>query len=221
MTTVIAHSRPSTGRSLADLVERLGSIPLTRIRRIPAPGTATEDDLIFNNDVAKDARCELIDGVLVEKAAMSHFEDLLATILITELQLYVRRNRIAKVFTNGALYRPIQGNLRIPDATVCLNDKFPSGRVERLPYADFAPDLAAEILSASNTAAEIERKRRELFASGMKLFWVVDPARRTVDVYTSADHCQTLTEDDVLGGGDLLPGFQISIREWFREAEEV
>jgi hypothetical protein len=100
MTTTITQSRSGTGRSLADLVERLGGVPLTRIRRYPAPGTATEDDLIFNNDVAKDARCELIDGVLVEKAAMSHFEDLLATILITELQHYVRRNRIAKVISD-------------------------------------------------------------------------------------------------------------------------
>jgi Uma2 family endonuclease len=221
MTTNIAQSRPSTGRSLADLVENLGSIPLTRIRRSPAPGIATAEDLLFNNDVAKDARCELIDGVLVEKPAMSHFEDLLATNLVTELQLYVRRHRIAKVFTNGALYRMVQGNYRIPDVTVCLNDKFPSGRVERIPYADFAPDLAAEILSASNTEAEIERKRRELFASGMKLFWVVDPGQRTVEVYTSADSCHTLTEIDTLEGGDVLPGFQLSIRDWFREAEEV
>jgi Uma2 family endonuclease len=221
MTATITRSQPSTGRSLADLVEQLGGISLTRIRRSPAPGIATEEDLLLNNDIARDARCELIDGVLVEKAAMSHFEDLLATILVTELQLYVRRNRIAKVFTNGALYRLVQGNFRIPDVTVCLNDKFPSGRVERIPYADFAPDLAAEILSASNTDAEIERKRRELFASGMKLFRVIDPARRTVEVYTSADACHTLTESDILDGGDILPGFHLSIREWFREAEEV
>jgi hypothetical protein len=55
----------------------------------------------------------------------------------------------------------------------------------------------------------------------MKLFRVIDPARRTVEVYTSADACHTLTESDILDGGDILPGFHLSIREWFREAEEV
>ncbi len=30
----------------ADLVERFGAIPLWRVRFVPAPGTATEDDVV-------------------------------------------------------------------------------------------------------------------------------------------------------------------------------
>jgi pantothenate kinase type III len=30
--------------------------------------------------------------------------------------------------------------------------------------------------------------------------------------------CQVLREEDVLDGGAVLPGFQISIRDWFARA---
>jgi Uma2 family endonuclease len=208
-------------RTFADLVERLGGIALDRIRMHPLPGTATIDDLVRVNDGKRDVPCELIDGVLVEKAPMSSLEDSLTTVLACYLHLFLQRTRLGKGFTAGAIYRltPEQG--RLPDFTVCLNDKFPSGKVERVPYVDFAPDLAVEVLSKSNTLAEIAEKRRELFEAGTQLMWIVDPGSRTIDVLTSADDAVTLTEDDVLTGGDLLPGFELSINEWFREAEEV
>src|SRR5579859_5350968 len=57
--------------TLADLVRRLGDIPLERIRMRPAPGTAVEQDL------SSMPLCELIDGVVVEKV-MSFFESRLA-----------------------------------------------------------------------------------------------------------------------------------------------
>lgn len=213
-----ARAAPTT---IADLVEQLGNVPLERIRLRPAPGQATVQDLIRNNDILKAFPCELIDGVLVEKAAMSYLEDSLTTVLAHYLHGYLWRTRSGKGFTAGAIYQMTQGNFRLPDFTVCLKDKFPNGKVQRVPYVDFAPDLAVEVLSKTNTAAEIERKRRELFASGTKLMWVVDPERRTVEVYEPESQCTKLTEDDTLAGGQLLPGFELSIREWFREAEEV
>ncbi len=208
-------------RTVADLLERLGNVPAQRVRLHPAPGEATVEDLIRNNDMEHAIPCELIDGVLVEKAPMSYFEDSLTTVLATFLHTYLWQHRLGKGFTAGAIYEMSGGNFRLPDFTVCLKDKFPSGKVERVPYVDFAPDLAVEVLSAGHTPAEIERNRRELFDSGTRLIWVVDPATRTVDVFTSPDDKTTLTEHDTLTGGDLLPGFELPIHEWFRQAEEV
>lgn len=221
MATTLQTQPVDPPRSLADLVEELGGIALERIRAVPVPGTATVDDVIHNNDELKTSPCELIDGILVEKARMSYIEDSLTTVLAYFVHGYLRDRRIGKGFTAGAMYKLVGGNVRLPDFSVCLNDKFPSGRVERVPYVDFAPDLAVEVLSQSNTLAEIDRKRRELFASGTQLMWVVDPGQRTVDVYRSIDSPTTLTEADTLTGADLLPGFAISIADWFREAEEV
>src|SRR3954464_15822476 len=61
-----ALQSPSKIKHLADLVARLGGVPLDRIRMQPPPGTATVQDVI---DVLarRERRCELIEGVLVEK----------------------------------------------------------------------------------------------------------------------------------------------------------
>lgn len=221
MSTTTLPSPTDALRTVADLIERLGNVPAQRVRLHPPPGEATVEDLIRNNDVERDVLCELIDGVLVEKAPMSYFENRLTFVLAYFLHGFLKGRGIGAAFTEGAMYQMNMGNICLPDMTVCLKDKFPSGKVERVPYVDFAPDLAVEVLSAGNTPAEIERKRRELFESGTRLIWVVDPVARSVDVFTGPDAKTTLTEHDTLTGGDLLPGFELPIHEWFRQAEEV
>ena len=51
--------------TLAEVVERLGSVPLERIPSVPAPGTATEAD-VFRRPGGEKRLYELVDGVLVE-----------------------------------------------------------------------------------------------------------------------------------------------------------
>ena len=85
------------------------------------------------------------------------------------------------------------------------------------PIPDLAPDLAVEVLSKSNTAAEMQRKRREYFAAGTTLVWLVDPDSRSVSVYTSEAEVTVLDESAQLTAAELLPGFSLSIRELFSE----
>ena len=66
--------------TLQDLVDRLGGIPLSRILLQPAPGLATEEDLLREN-ARKRRLCELVEGVLVEKA-MGLQESLLAGVIL-------------------------------------------------------------------------------------------------------------------------------------------
>ena len=80
------------------------------------------------------------------------------------------------------------------------------------------PDLVVEVLSKGNTPKEMARKLDEYFRAGVRLVWYVDPKRRTVRVYTGRDRSVLLHEDRTLDGGDVLPGFSLSIRDWFAEA---
>jgi hypothetical protein len=59
--------RPSADRkTVADLLKQLGDIPPDRVRLYPAPGTATENDVIRVLD-HENRPCELVDGTLVVK----------------------------------------------------------------------------------------------------------------------------------------------------------
>ena len=76
-------------------------------------------------------------------------------------------------------------------------------------------DVTVEVLSEGNTEKEMARKCQEYFTAGAGLVWLVDPARRTVRVYTSPADYTVLRDDHQLDGGTVLPGFTLKLRELF------
>lgn len=218
MSTLVAESgaelvavRP---RTVADLLEELGQIPAERIRLQPAPGTATEEDLLQTR------RCELIDGTLVE-VAVGFFESRLAFVLGYLIEQYLKTNPIG--FAVGAdAYTRLEGvGIRVPDVAVYLWSRLPERKVPRVSVASTIPHLAVEVISPSNTRKELMRKRQEFLERGTELFWLVDPRKQTVEI-TSAEGRETLlTINDTLSGEPVLPGFRVKIADWFGEAELV
>jgi Uma2 family endonuclease len=213
-----ATTSPTQFSNFAELQDFLGHIPPERIRLRPPPGEATEQDLL---DILahEDRICELIDGVLVEKD-MATFESSVSATLIFYLKLFLRGKKLASVLAPDGLLRLFPGRVRAPDVSVILRKNLPARKFPKDPIASLSPDLAVEILSAGNTEAEMARKLGEYFQCGTRLVWIVDPKKRTVRVYTSPRKSVLLTEDKTLDGGRVLPGFSVSIRKWFEEAEE-
>jgi Uma2 family endonuclease len=216
MTTAVAE--PET---LADVVRALGDIPLHRILWYPRPGTATEADQLRLVDGEPKRLVELLDGILVEKA-MGHRESLFAVSLITFLAGFVRSRNLGIIGAPDAIMRLRQGRNRLPDVHFTAWASLPSDHAHLQPVADFPPDLAVEILSEGNTPAEIDQKRREFFAAGTKLIWVIDPEDRTVEVYadrTRPDLMTLLRETDTLDGGAVLPGFALPLADLFNDPQ--
>ena len=199
-----------------DLVERFGAIPLDRVLHDPPPGTATEEDVVFLNE-HKDRLCELVDGTLVEKT-VGFFESHLTAYLIELLSTFVRKHRLGIVAGESGMMRLAPGLVRIPDVSFISWDRLPDGRVPHVAIADFAPDLAVEVISRGNTRQEMERKLRDYFAAGTRLVWYVyHEPRREVRAYIRPDEFTTVHEDETLDGGSVLPGFQLPLAELFAE----
>ena len=74
------------------------------------------------------------------------------------------------------------------------------------------------MLSEGNTAEEMRRKLREYFKVGVRLVWLIDPATRTAEVYTSPRKKTTITAEEALDGGIVLPGFGLTLQELFARA---
>src|SRR6185312_305547 len=78
-------------------------------------------------------------------------------------------------------------------------------------YWPGAPDIAVEVLSPEDRVAEIEKKVSEWLAAGCRQVWVVSPKTRTVTIHTSQTDIVMLTEKDTLNGGEVVPGFEVSV----------
>src|SRR5262249_13338219 len=138
--------------NFAALLERLGGIPLERIRTRPAPGTATEEDVLAAAEGARKRVCELVEGVLVEKARGTR-ESLLGGALFAELYGFVRKHKLGKVLPGDGTLRLMPGSVRVPDVSFISWAQMPGGKFPEQRLADLYPDLAVEILSEGNTKA--------------------------------------------------------------------
>jgi Uma2 family endonuclease len=197
--------------TLADLLQKL-HVPPERILLRPPPGEATEDDLFKTPRL-----CELIDGVLVEKA-MGWYESRLAAALIGILDSFLTKSPLGIVLGEGGLMRVDPGQVRAPDVAFYSWAHFPGRLLPKGQILNLVPDLAVEILSPTNTKMEMERKRREYFEGGSRLVWEVSAADRLVHVYPSPEEKTTVDENGILNGGTVLPGFTLSVSEWFERA---
>ena len=78
------------------------------------------------------------------------------------------------------------------------------------------PDLVVEIVSPNDRYSEIQDKIDGYFGDGVQIAWVIDPQRRRVAIHRSDSDQQTmLRETGTLTGGDLMPGFSVSVRTLF------
>ena len=211
-----AASPPATRTpTLADVLT--DAIPAARVLLHPTPGTASVSDVVALRDREK-RHCELVDGILVEKA-MGWYESSLACVLIQWIANHIAPERLGIVTGEGGTIRLAPGLVRIPDVAFFSRARLPGGQrpTEAIPL--LAPDLAVEIFSESNTTAEMDRKLREYFAAGVRLVWYVDPRQRLVWVYEAVDRVVCLDESATLDGGAVMPGFRLAIRDWFAGAE--
>lgn len=201
----------------SDLLERLGEIPPERIRLLPPPGTATEEDAL-RAESRSNRLCELIDGTLVEKT-VGWYESRLAGVIFGILEQFSREHRLGFVTGESGLTRVEPGQLRMPDVSFYSWSHFPDHRPPAGQVLNVVPDLAVEVLSPSNTRKEMERKRKEYFLGGTTLVWEVNPIKKAVRVFTAPDESRLVREKGTLDGGIVLPGFKLSVAELFQRAE--
>lgn len=186
----------------------------------PLPGTATEADVVRLVDGDDKVLCELVDGTLVEKP-VGFIEAYLATSVATKLANFAQEHDLGIVVGADAMLRMTGGNVRLPDVSFVAWDDLPGGKIPSEAVGKFAATLVVEVLSPSNSKAEMRRKRQEYFTSGTKLVWEFDLKLRSVSVFTSPETVRTLGEQETLDGGDVLPGFALSLASLFAQLDRM
>ncbi|MFM9106017.1 MAG: Uma2 family endonuclease [Chloroflexota bacterium] len=162
-----------------------------------------------------DERGELLDGVMLPITPVKEEHWRIVSVLQGTIWQYLRER-------NLGIVGPERGYLlgADPDTVLAPDISFVS-HARNIPdrdlpgFAPLAPDLAVEVRSPSNTAAEMPQRVARYLAAGALLVWVVDPAARTISVHSPGAEHLTLHEGDVLEGGAVLPGFSIAVSDVF------
>lgn len=163
---------------------------------------------------------ELVRGELREMAPASGMHGNYANDLAYYLTGFVKQNKLGYVTAAETGYilfiDPVEGDtVRAPDVGFVAKDRLPDGMPET-GFIPLAPDLAVEVVSPSESGADIEEKIQDYLRAGTRLIIYLYPKTRTLTVITPTT-ARRLTETDTLDGGDVLPGFTLPLKSLFEK----
>lgn len=188
----------------------------------PTPTTyvPTRSGMTLQDFIAASAtKFELINGERRPKLVSAALHNETLKQLHHRLQSWAEAGHYGKVFSEAVFVLPdildanwITGS-RIPDLMFIAS--LSTLTLQSIPLTEL-PDMVVEIVSPEDKATELDEKIDLYLADGVSLVWIVYPERHKVMVYTpDADHPQILRVEDSLEGGELLPGFRLSLSDLF------
>ena len=80
------------------------------------------------------------------------------------------------------------------------------------------PDLVVEVISPGTREVDRGEKFAEYAKAGVREYWIVDPEKRTVEVFTLKGHVYEpagIFREGEIARSDLLQGFEIAVDELF------
>jgi Uma2 family endonuclease len=157
---------------------------------------------------------ELLDGELIMSPAHARHGKIcvrLSAILLN----FADRHKLGDVYDSSTGFRLAPDVLLSPDVSFVSNARLRKILIAPDKFLLGAPDLAVEVLSPSDRLQQVRRKLDRYFEHGLRLVWWVDWTKEQVHIYTP-DSVNALTRpNDVLSGGDVLPGFKCRLSRIF------
>lgn len=155
-------------------------------------------------------RYELINGELITMSPAGAEHGRIAMIIGAHLYAHVKKHKLGEVYAAETGFKLTSG----PDTVRAADDAFVRAeRVVRIrKYFPGPPDLAIEVLSPDDRASEVEAKTRQWLSSGTRMVMFVDPERQIATTHTPTGITR-LDIDGALDGGDVVPGWNLPLRE--------
>ena len=113
-------------------------------------------------------------------------------------------HRRGRVFDSNTGFFLADGSLLSPDAAYVLPEQLAGltkAELTRMPR--LCPAFVVELLSASDSLVETQRKMECWVSNGARLGWLVDPYRRCVEIYALGAEAVIVAEALVRGSGPV------------------
>jgi Uma2 family endonuclease len=157
---------------------------------------------------------ELIDGMIIEVSPPAEEHGRRQAVIVRVLGR-AEDAGVGYVFGDfGSILRRGPDVVRAADVAFIRRERVPESGFSRA-FSERVPDLMVEIVSPGDRPGEIQAKVREWIDAGARQVWVVYSDSNTVHVVRSMQDRATLGEDEILDGGDAVPGFSCRVSELF------
>ena len=161
---------------------------------------------------------ELLEGELIPRTPHGFAQGVLAADFASHLSRHVTRAD-AGFCTIGSGYYPDGDNDTLvgTDVAFLSHERDPDSPPEEWVAA--MPDIAVELFEPWDSLALARRKAEIYLRKGSRLFWLVLPGQRVVEVSRLDAEARIETSSlglgDTLSGEDILPGFELQLSEIF------
>ncbi|MEO8608747.1 MAG: Uma2 family endonuclease [Chloroflexota bacterium] len=185
------------------------------------------DDFIRLYD--KEGSFEIINGERIPLMPTVAGHGYTLKIIYFALSLYVSAQKLGEAiselpFVFSYLSNWVTGSL-VPDVMYYTAERFATYKEvnpdwKKKPYI-LVPDLVVEVVSPNDNLGELNEKVDLYLTNGVRLVWVVNPNKENLSIYTLVSlqpftkQQTTLKVGDTLSGGEIIPGFEITVASLF------
>lgn len=128
--------------------------------------------------------------------------------------IWNNKTKLGETFDSSTGFKLSNGADRSPDTAWITNERWNALPAEqKKKFAPIVPDFVLELRSDDQNLSELREKMDEYVDCGCRLGWLVDPQHRRTYVYSANGDIQTLSFDDTLSGGDVMPGLEVKMAE--------
>ncbi len=137
--------------------------------------------------------------------------------LTIKLGIWNEKSLLGEVFDSSTGFKLPNGAERSPDVSWIHKERWEAlTNEERRKFAPIAPDFVLELRSEDQSLAYLKEKMEEYISVGCRMGWLIDPKGRKTFVYTENGDIQTIPFDELLSGGEVLPGFELRLADLFK-----
>ncbi len=160
-------------------------------------------------------RLELVNGAIVEMTPSSQKNTVAAGRMVYYLNAFVMPRDLGYITLPDGGFQLNEHTLRHPDAAYISKERHSALDGVAFPLA---PNLAVEVVSPDE---DIFQKANDYLQAGTRLVWAIYVEQAEVFAFTlQPDHTIRSVRygaDAVLDGGDVLPGFSVTVRDLLAE----
>lgn len=124
--------------------------------------------------------------------------------------MWNRSKKLGYTFDSSTGFKLPNGAERSPDTSWIIKDRWESlTPKQREKFAPIVPDFVIELRSKDQSLSELREKMDEYMECGCRLGWLIDPQNRRTYVYSENGEIQTYSFEEVLNGGEMMPGLEL------------